>query len=44
MDLEFDARYDEFREQGRDFVVEHRPAQNFGLGDGNNEDRIAVPE
>lgn len=41
MDLEFDARYDEFREQVRDFVVKHRPAQNFGLGDGNNEDRVA---
>ncbi len=41
MDLEFDGRYDEFREQVRDFVAKHRPTQNFGLSDGSNADRVA---
>jgi alkylation response protein AidB-like acyl-CoA dehydrogenase len=41
MDLEFDARYDEFREQVRDFVAKHRPSQSFGLSDGDNAARVA---
>ena len=31
MDLEFDARYDEFRKQIRDFVATHEPPRSFGL-------------
>jgi alkylation response protein AidB-like acyl-CoA dehydrogenase len=41
MDLEFDARYDEFREQVRDFVVNNRPTRPWGLTDGKKEDRVA---
>ncbi len=41
MDLEFDARYEEFRMQVRDFVAKHRPARNWRLGDGNWQDRVA---
>ncbi len=41
MDLEFDARYDEFRNQVRDFVANNRPPLNFGLSDGDNTDRVA---
>jgi len=41
MDLEFDARYEEFRMQVRDFVARHRPARNWRLGDGNWEERVA---
>jgi alkylation response protein AidB-like acyl-CoA dehydrogenase len=41
MDLEFDARYEEFRAQVRAFLAEHRPAKNWGLGDGRSEERIA---
>jgi alkylation response protein AidB-like acyl-CoA dehydrogenase len=41
MDLEFDARYEEFRMQVRDFVAKHRPARNWRLGDGNWEERVA---
>jgi alkylation response protein AidB-like acyl-CoA dehydrogenase len=41
MDLEFDARYDEFRSQVRDFVANHRPTQPWGLTDGNKEARVA---
>ena len=41
MDLEFDARYEEFRMQVRDFVAKHRPARNWRLGDGKWEDRVA---
>jgi len=41
VDLEFDARYEEFRMQVRDFLETHRPPKNWGLSDGKNEDRIA---
>jgi len=41
MDLEFDARYDEFRAQVRDFVANHRPTGPWGLVDGNMADRVA---
>jgi len=41
MDLEFDARYDAFREQVRAFLERHRPARNFTLEDGQDEERIA---
>jgi alkylation response protein AidB-like acyl-CoA dehydrogenase len=41
MDLEFDARYDEFREQVRDFVANNRPTRPWGLTDGKKEDRVA---
>ena len=41
MDLEFDARYEEFRMQVRDFVAKHRPSSNWRLGDGNWQDRVA---
>ncbi len=41
MDLEFDARYDEFREQVRDFVENNRPTRPWGLTDGKKEDRVA---
>ena len=41
MDLEFDARYEEFRTQVRDFLAKHQPARNWRLGDGNWEDRVA---
>ena len=41
MDLEFDARYEEFRMQVRDFLANHRPPRNWGLREGNNEERIA---
>ena len=34
MDLEFDARYEEFRTQVRDFLAKHRPPRSFGLSDG----------
>ena len=33
MDLEFDARYDEFRAQVRDFVAKHRPPRAWGLSE-----------
>ncbi len=41
MNLEFDARYEAFRMQVRDFVAKHRPPRNWGLADGKSEDRIA---
>ncbi|MAE96309.1 MAG: acyl-CoA dehydrogenase [Deltaproteobacteria bacterium] len=41
MDLEFDARYDAFRREVRDFLAEHRPRRAFGLAEGRNEDRVA---
>ncbi len=41
MDLEFDARYDDFRKQVREFVTKHRPTKNWGLADGALEDRVA---
>ena len=41
MDLEFDARYDAFRTQVRDFLSEHRPTRPWGLGEGKKEDRVA---
>jgi alkylation response protein AidB-like acyl-CoA dehydrogenase len=41
MDLEFDARYEEFRTQVRDFLAKHRPARNWRLGEGSWQDRVA---
>ena len=41
MDLEFDARYDGFREQVRAFLDEHRPKKAWGLMEGKKEDRVA---
>ena len=42
MDLEFDARYEEFRLQVREFLARHQPTQVWGpLADGKNEERIA---
>ncbi|MBW2415953.1 MAG: acyl-CoA dehydrogenase family protein [Deltaproteobacteria bacterium] len=41
MDLEFDARYDEFRAQVRDFLDKHRPTPFGGLASGKREDRVA---
>ena len=41
MDLEFDARYDEFRSQVRDFLEKHRPTQFAGLASGKKGDRVA---
>ncbi len=41
MNLEFDARYDEFRAQVRDFLADNRPAGPIGIGGGEREDRIA---
>jgi alkylation response protein AidB-like acyl-CoA dehydrogenase len=40
MDLEFDARYDAFREQVQKFLTEHKPPKHFGLSDGNTSDRV----
>ena len=40
MDLEFDARYDAFREQVRAFLAENRPAGPIGLGEGRAEHRV----
>ena len=41
MELEFDARYEAFRMQVRNFVAQHKPPKNWGLSDGNNADRVA---
>jgi alkylation response protein AidB-like acyl-CoA dehydrogenase len=41
MDLEFDARYEGFRMQVRDFVTQNRPPKAFSLADGNSQDRVA---
>ena len=41
MDLEFDARYDDFRQQVRDFLEKHRPVDRLGLLSGNKEQRVA---
>ncbi len=41
MDLEFDAGYEDFRLQVREFVATNKPAKNWGLSDGNNADRVA---
>ena len=41
MDLEFDARYEAFRSQVRDFVQTHTPPRPFGLSEGNRQERIA---
>jgi alkylation response protein AidB-like acyl-CoA dehydrogenase len=40
MDLEFDARYDEFRGQVRDFLAEHRPVGPIGFGDSKREETV----
>ena len=41
MDLEFDARYDEFRAQVRAFLEENRPAESLGMASGNKAERAA---
>ena len=41
MDLEFDARYDAFREQVRKFLAENKPPKSWGLSDGKSEERAA---
>ncbi len=41
MNLEFDARYDEFRKQVRDFVANHEPPRPFGLVKGKKEELVA---
>jgi len=41
MDLEFDSRYDAFREEVRDFLAKHRPTRPWGLADGEKADRVA---
>jgi alkylation response protein AidB-like acyl-CoA dehydrogenase len=41
MDLEFDARYDEFRKQVRDFVAKHEPPRPFGLIEGKKDELVA---
>ena len=41
MDLEFDARYDEFRMQVRDFLAQHRPRRLLRISDGRNDEWIA---
>jgi acyl-CoA dehydrogenase len=41
MDLEFDAGYDQFRSEVRDFLARNKPPKNFGLSDGNHPDRVA---
>jgi len=41
MDLELDARYDDFRRQVRDFLVQHRPTRPWGLAEGSKDDRVA---
>ena len=41
MDLEFDARYEEFRAQVRDFVAKHRPVQPMGLASAKKKERVA---
>ena len=41
MDLEFDARYDEFRAKVREFLAKHEPPRPFGMTEGKREDRIA---
>ena len=41
MNLEFDASYDEFRGQVREFLAANRPAGPIGLGGGNAEHRVS---
>jgi alkylation response protein AidB-like acyl-CoA dehydrogenase len=41
MDLEFDARYDDFRAQVQKFLAEHRPPKSWGLAEGKSEERTA---
>jgi alkylation response protein AidB-like acyl-CoA dehydrogenase len=41
MNLEFDASYDAFRAQVREFLAENRPAGPIGLDGGNAEHRVA---
>ena len=41
MDLEFDARYDAFRAQVRDFLESHRPDESMGMARLNKEKRAA---
>ena len=40
MNLEFDASYDDFRAQVREFLVENRPGGPIGLGGGRAKDRV----
>ncbi|MGI9591609.1 MAG: acyl-CoA dehydrogenase family protein [Myxococcota bacterium] len=41
MDLEFDARYDEFREKVRAFLEENRPSESMGLASADKAQRAA---
>jgi alkylation response protein AidB-like acyl-CoA dehydrogenase len=41
MDLEFDARYDAFREQVRAFLADNKPAGAIGMSEGRAEHRVA---
>ncbi len=40
MDLEFDARYDAFREQVREFLAHNKPGGAIGMAEGRAEHRI----
>ena len=40
MDLEFGARYDEFRKQVRDFVAKHEPRRPFGFIESKKGGRV----
>ncbi len=40
MDLEFDARYEKFRTQVREFVSQNRPGKAWGSIDSSKKDRI----
>jgi alkylation response protein AidB-like acyl-CoA dehydrogenase len=41
MDLEFDARYDAFREEVRRFLEKHRPAESMGMNSASKTKRAA---
>ena len=41
MDLQIDARYDEFRKQVRDFLVHNKPAGPVGMGEEEPKNRVA---
>ena len=41
MELEFDARYDAFREEVRSFLAANKPSRNDGPGEGSRNERVA---